>query len=260
MIDLHAHILPGVDDGPADLDGSVALAKAALATGTRTLAATSHVDRKFALEPADLHAALRRVRERLAADGLPLDVVQGGELAQTRAHTLDDDGLRGIALGGGRWVLLECPLSNRAPALDPLVLDLQRRGFGVLLAHPERSPSFQRSPDALERLIGTGALAQVTAAAFKGDFGDLPRRTAFAMLERGLVHVLASDTHDPSHRSPDLLVARRVLERRYGEAIEEQLAWMATDAPGAVLADIPPPERPELPRPAQRGLRRLFRA
>jgi protein-tyrosine phosphatase len=258
VIDLHAHILPGLDDGPANLDVSAGMARAAVGTGTRVLAATSHINRGFGLRAAELAAARELVVERLAADGIPLEVVQGGEIALSRAGDLDEEQLRALTLGGSRWLLLECPLSPAAPSMEPMVSALRSSGFEILLAHPERSPTMMRSPEALERLIAQGAIAQVTSSALAGDFGEPVRRTAFAMLERGHVHVLASDGHHPTLRPPDLQRALEPLRRRYEDA-DDQFDWMALQAPRAVLADEPLPPRPPLPRP-RGGLLRRFRA
>jgi protein-tyrosine phosphatase len=260
VIDLHAHILPGVDDGPPTLDGSAAMAKSAVATGTTVMAATSHVNRGFGLTPAQLDAGRAKVVERLRADGIPLEVVQGGEISPPRVPDMTEDDLHRLTLGGGGWLLLECPLSPAAATLEPLVAELQRRGFRVLLAHPERSPSFQREPALLARLVASGALGQVTTGAFAGEFGDAARKAAFAMLEVGLVHVLASDAHDHAHRPPDLRFGVKPLERRYGD-VAELVDWMTVGAPAAVLAGDPLPERPELPQPRPGGgLLRRFRA
>ena len=260
VIDLHAHILPALDDGPADLDASAEMAAAAVAAGTRVMAATSHVNRGFGLRAAQLAAARALVAERLAADGIALEVVQGGEVSLARLGDLEEGELRALTLGDSRWLLLECPLSPAAPSMEPAVATLRRRGFGVLLGHPERSPGYMRGPEPLARLLAMGALAQVTSGSFAGDFGDTVARAAFTMLERGHAHVLASDGHGPHHRSPDLRRALVAFERRYGaESARAQFEWMAASAPGALLADEPPPERPELPRP-RGGLLRRFRA
>jgi protein-tyrosine phosphatase len=258
VIDLHAHILPALDDGPASMEISVEMGWAAVAAGTRVLAATSHVNRGFGLTAAELAAAREQVARRLAADGIPLEVVQGGEIALSRAPDLDEEELRRMTLGGSRWLLLECPLSPAAPSMEPMVTALQASGFEILLAHPERSPAMIRSPDALDRLIGLGALGQVTAGAFTGEFGEPVRRSALAMLERGHVHVLASDAHHPTHRPPDLRQALEPLRRRYDDA-DEQFEWMTLHAPRALLADEPLPLRPDAPRP-RGGLLRRFRA
>jgi protein-tyrosine phosphatase len=257
VIDLHAHILPGLDDGPGDLDASVALARAAVASGTRTLAATSHVDHHFHLAPEALTQARAAVVQRLAAEGVPLEVVQGGEVTAERAVELDDDRLRALTLGGTDWLLLECPLSPAAASIEPVAVHLQRRGFRILLGHPERSPGLLRG-GALERMTREGALSQVTSSSFAGAFGAPVRRIAFAMLEAGLVHVLATDAHDHAQRPPDLGLGRPALERRYGD-VGEWLEWATTGVPAAVLrGEDPPPGPPPAPSPRPRGLRRLL--
>jgi len=237
MIDLHAHILPGLDDGPESLEAALAMARAATAAGTRAMATTSHVNRLFGLEPDDLAAARAALAERLQEQGIELELLAGGEISPGRLPELDDRRLRELTLGGGPYVLLECPFSAVDGRLDGMVEDLQRRGFEVLLAHPERSPSFQREPARLDRLVQRGALAQVTTGSFAGDFGEIARRAATAMLERGIVHVLASDAHDATHRPPDMRLA--------GPAVDEaQLEWMASAAPAAIVAGDPLPQRP----------------
>ena len=257
MIDLHAHILPALDDGPPTLDASADMAAAAVAAGTRVLAATSHVNRGFGLLPEDLAAARELVAERLRADGIPLEVVQGGEVSVSRIEGLDEADLRALTLGGGPCLLLECPLSPYAPAMEPVVAALRRHGLEILLAHPERSPGFMRSPRALERLLELGALAQVTSTSFSGRFGDTVRKVAFEMLEREHGHVIASDAHGADGRPPDLMCALEAFERRY-ENPQELFDWMTVGVPAAIVAGERPPPRPSLPR--RRGLlRRLGR-
>jgi len=257
VIDLHAHILPGLDDGPPTLDASAEMAAAAVAGGTRTMAATSHINRSFSLEPAELGEARERVVARLRDDGIPLEVVQGGEISLSRIEGLSDADLRLLTLGDGPWVLLECPLSPYAPAMGPVVADLRRRGLEVLLAHPERSPVFMRSPGELPRLLEMGATAQVTSTALAGRFGDTVRKVAFAMLDRGEAHVIASDGHSADGRPPDLPAALGAMERRY-EAPRELFDWMTSAVPAAMVAGEPLPPRP--PTPARRSLLRRLRA
>jgi protein-tyrosine phosphatase len=258
VIDLHAHILPGLDDGPRDTAGALAMARAAAAAGTRAVATTSHINVSFGLGPEDLAAARATLQPELAAAGIELELIPGGEVAPERLPDLSDDELRGLALGPGGCILLECPFTPVGSAMELMVADLQRRGFTVLLGHPERSSTFQREPQRLERLVEMGATAQVTAGSLAGGFGDTAKRAALGMLEAGHVHVIASDSHDPAHRPPDPRLADRALAARYGD-VEDQVRWMTEDAPAALVAGTPLPPRPPLPRPS--GMRgRLRRA
>ena len=178
---------------------------------------------------------------------MELELLAGGEIAPERLPTLDDAALGALALGGGGCVLLECPFAPVGAMLERMVENLRSRGFGVLLAHPERSATFQRDPRMLERLVDMGAWAQVTAGALSGGFGETPRHAAATLLESGLVHVLASDAHDAVHRPPDPRLAAGALRGRYGD-VDAQLEWMTVDAPAAIVASRPLPERPPLPR------------
>jgi protein-tyrosine phosphatase len=214
------------------MDAAVAMARVAVAAGTSVMAATSHVHTTFGLGPDDLDAARAAVSERLRQEGIELELLAGGEVSTRRLHDLSDDDLRRLSLGGGPWVLLECPFG---PAdIEPHVQNLQRRGFEVLLAHPERSEAFQRDPRKLGVLIEQGARAQITAGSLIGDFGPTARRTARRLIDAGWVHVLASDGHNATARPPDLTVAAAALHAGDFER-------MTTAAPQALLAGVDAP-------------------
>jgi protein-tyrosine phosphatase len=251
MIDLHAHILPGIDDGPPTAEAALEMARTAVGAGTTAVATTSHVGYHFDVGPQDIARARAALSERLAAEGIELQLLAGGEIAPDRLPDLDDDALRELALGGGPYVLFECPFAPVGAGMEMMAADLQRRGFGVLLAHPERSPSFQRDLTLLSGLVERGALAQITTGSLAGGFGQIPRRAALAMLQQGLVHVLASDAHDARLRGPDLRV--------HGDALDPgQHEWMTAAAPAAIVAGRPLPPRPPLPR--ARGMRARIRS
>src|SRR5215211_2775032 len=234
VIDLHAHILPALDDGPESLEASAELAAAAVAAGTTVLAATSHVNRSWGLTGDDLDAAREAVLERLAADGIELEVVAGGEVAPGRYRDLADGELNAFTLGDGPYVLLECPLWPGAGPIGSLVDDIHDRGLRVLLAHPERSPQFQGDLGALADLVERGALAQLTASSLSGHFGRTANRVALDMLSNGLVHVLASDAHNAVERPPDLAVALPALRENHHDA-DALFTWMTDTVPAAVL-------------------------
>jgi protein-tyrosine phosphatase len=239
MIDLHAHILPGLDDGPETIEDAVAMARVAAAAGTQALATTCHINRLWGLGPGELGAARAELASRLEREGVELELLPGGEVAPDRLPDLDDETLRGLTLGAGPYVLLECPFTPVDSLMDAMVADLHDRGFRVLLGHPERSPTFQHDASRLAALVERGALAQVTTGSFTGGFGETARRVAGAMLEQGLVHVLATDAHSAVHRPPDL--------RATGNALDgAQAAWMTQAAPAAIVAGRRLPERPRL--------------
>jgi protein-tyrosine phosphatase len=252
VIDLHTHILPGVDDGPRTLEGSLDLARAAVAAGTRTALATPHVNDDRSIDADRVAAGLSQLRPALAAAEIPLDVLPGGEIAIWRLADLDDAALRSLALGGGPYLLIESPFSPVVGDFEPLVLDLMMRGHRVLLAHPERCPAFQRDPARLGRLVDAGVLVQVTAASMTGGFGSTVKRFTTDLLRQGLAHVVASDAHDAAKRPPGQVAGFTVL------GLEDQREWMTELVPRAVLDGEPLPERPPLPR--RRGLLGRFRA
>jgi protein-tyrosine phosphatase len=253
MIDLHCHVLPGVDDGPATVEASLALARGAHDDGITAIAATPHVDSAHRrVDAALIRGAVRSLQQRLDAAGIDVELITGGEVAATRAVELDDRELRALTFGGDGCLLLECPLSAAlTPGFTGVARLLLWRGYRILLAHPERSPVFLGSPQLLEELVGEGMLAQVTAGSLSGRFGRTVRDLAMRLVEREAIHVVASDGHSehrPARMANDLLQA----------GIHPELsAWLTREVPAAVLAGKPLPPRPPAAGRRQRG--RLLR-
>lgn len=246
MIDLHTHILPGIDDGPETIEGSLALARAALAAGTRTLVATPHINRAHDVDPPRVREAAERLRDRLAQEGIELDLLTGGEISTGRLPRLSDDELGALRLGDGPYLLIEAPLTSGAWQLTEIVERLIDDGHGVLLAHPERCPGLHRDPALLRGLVARGALCSITAGALTGQFGRTVNRFALELLREGLVHDVASDTHDTRRRPPDL---RKPLASAATQlpGLDGQVKWLTEGVPAAILAGEPLPERPALP-------------
>jgi protein-tyrosine phosphatase len=251
MIDLHCHLLPGIDDGPADMATALALARLHVEAGVRTVAATPHVSWDMPNEAAAIAVGLAGVRAALAAEGIPLEVVRGAEIDVHQAEELPDGALRELTLGGSRSLLLEAPL-REGVLLEPVARELLDRGFGVVLAHPERSPLLQRELPALRRLATAGVVMQVTAGSFAGRFGRPVQRYAQEMLEAGLVHTVASDAHDALRRPPG------IADQLAAAGIGDLVPLLAEAVPAAILAGDPIPRVPRRPRPRPRGLRGLF--
>jgi protein-tyrosine phosphatase len=252
MVDLHCHLLPGVDDGPATMEAALDLARAQVAAGVRYVAVTPHVDWDYGNRAPQMEAGLAALRTAIADAGIPLEVGPGGEVAVTVAAELSDDDLAALRLGGGPWVLLEAPLSPSAVGFERIVQHVQMRGHRVLLAHPERSPAVQRDPDVLDMLVRGGALVQLTAGSFDGQFGRTVQRFTHELVGRRLVHVVSSDAHDAERRPPGL---REPLERA---GLGDLAPWLTDTVPSAIVAGDPIP-RPPAPFPEPKRRRRFGR-
>jgi protein-tyrosine phosphatase len=229
MIDLHTHILPGLDHGPADWDESLEMCRIALADGITTIAATPHVSEVFPNSRERVEAATAELRRRLAAAGLPLAVVAGGD------HHIRPDLAPGtvITLGGnGRYFLLEFPYQLLPPRADAFVKTLIGRGLLPIVTHPERTASLQRDWRRLGPLVKEGALVQVTAGSLLGEFGPAALAAAQRFLKEGWVHLLASDAHWAHERSPRLAEGRAAAARIVGEAAARALV---EEHPAAIL-------------------------
>lgn len=252
MIDLHCHLLPGIDDGPSTIDGALELAHAQVIAGIETVAATPHVAPAFPNSAAVIADGLAMLRERLTRAEVPLRVVSGAEVDLLMAvDELPDDELAGLTLHRGQWLLVEAPLRLH-PDVELSLRALLVRGHRVLLAHPERSPAFHRDPAALGRLARDGVLMQITAGVLIGRYGGTAQRFAARMIDEQLVHVVASDAHDCLTRGPGLRTAL------LAAGLGERCAWLTEEVPSALLAGAAVPKAPSscTPHPRTYGLRR----
>ncbi|HEX2087322.1 MAG TPA: CpsB/CapC family capsule biosynthesis tyrosine phosphatase [Solirubrobacteraceae bacterium] len=258
MIDLHSHVLPGIDDGPRDEASALAMAQVAAAAGTTVLAATPHVRADHPdVVPSEIRGRVAALQALLDAEGVPLRIAPGAEIDLAEALALDDAELRSITLGAnGRDLLVESPWTPLPSIFTPALDALAARGFRVLLAHPELSPTFQGRPDRLGRLVARGVLLQVTAANLISSRRGI-RRTARLIVENGWGHVLASDAHSASWRPPDLAGGLEAARDALPHAAE-QLEWMALEAPRAVLEGAELPARPPVEQPPGGRLGRLL--
>jgi protein-tyrosine phosphatase len=230
MIDLHCHILPGVDDGALDLEDSVAMARQAVNDGIEAICATPHIRHDHDVKIEEVGERVEALNARLWDEGLPLTVLQGGEVAETAVERLSDEELNQVALGSGRWILLEPAPGPLTTVLLGRVVRLAERGYRALVAHPER----HLSADMYERiaaLIAVGALVQATADFFLRErFAD----GMLALAEAGLVHVLSSDAH--SSRGGRPVHMREALERLAAvDTVAPHIEWMRDTAPRAIV-------------------------
>lgn len=206
MTDIHFHLLPGVDDGPATLEESLELAAAAVRDGCSTVIATPHVRGDFVTDVSDLPDRVREVQAGLFRAGIPLGVYCGAELGHDMVGRLRQDELESIAAGPprARWLLVETPFGGIDEDFTAATEELRDRGFGVVLAHPERCAGVLDADGAAVRHeIAQGSALQVNASSLAGRHGDDAQAAGARLLLDGLAAVLGSDAHRMS-RPPAL--------------------------------------------------------
>ena len=253
MLDLHAHVLPGLDDGPATAAESLDFVRAAVADGISVLAATPHVREDYPTTADAMERALAVLRDAVAEAGLPLDVRGGGEIALERLASLDEATRSRFGLAGNpAYLLLEFPYVGWPLSLPDEVFRLVAAGVTPVIGHPERNAEVQAEPERLRPLVEAGALVQLTAASVDGRLGRRCRQAAFGLLDLELAHLVASDGHGPAIRAVGLSPAVAAIgDRRLAE-------WLVVAVPSAIVDGAPLPGRPRAAS-RRRLVRRIWR-
>ena len=241
MIDLHCHILPGLDDGARSLEDSIEMARQGAADCIEVIAATPHIRPDHEVLIVELGDRVAEVNAALVREGVDVRVVTGGEVSEPLLDDLDEDDLRRVSLGGGGWILVEPRPGPLSDHLELAVDALTRRGFRSLIAHPERHAGADFRAR-LEALVDAGALIQVTAALI-ADGPAAPVMLELAAL--GLVHVLASDSHSAKIGRP-VKLSDGLARLREVPPVAPYAEWAVQEGPAAILAggDVMPPFAP----------------
>jgi protein-tyrosine phosphatase len=196
--DIHFHILPGVDDGPPGLPAALELARLAAAEGTETVVATPHVRADYLTDVAELPELVHDLQHEIRRAGIDLIVECGAELGHDMVGRLSQTELDVVALGPpqARWLLVETPFDGLGGSFLGALDELHDRGFGVVLAHPERCAGLlERHRSTLDRELALGVQLQVNALSFHGAHGEAAQVRAHRLLAEGLVSLIASDAH-----------------------------------------------------------------
>ena len=218
MVDLHAHILPGLDDGAVDMDEAISMCRIAASDGISTIVATPHTGNGVYTNGRDrildgvatLNAGLRE--EDIHVEILPgADVYvnrdMAGMIAAGNAMTVND---------GGRYMMIELPWQMIPAGFEDWIFDLELKGIVPIITHPERNLAVAENMRELHKWVKLGALVQITAMSITGQFGSMVRESARRMLKDNLVHVISTDAHSPSQRPPVLSRARDAAARLIG--------------------------------------------
>ncbi len=245
MYDTHAHILPGVDDGPACMDDALDIARIAAANGTQLILATPH--RKDVTELSSvphLRAVADDFRRRVDAEGIGIRLALGMENHIDASLPEDVADGKALTMNGTHYILVEMPFFGEHAFVEPALVALQAQGLTPVFAHPERIEAFQRNPQLLQRYIAMGMLSQLTRGSLLGHWGEPVRLFALELMRCGMAHILSSDTHSPcGKRTPELgealRIASEVTSARHAEA-------MTLHVPKAMLEGKPVPMMPKL--------------
>jgi protein-tyrosine phosphatase len=215
--DLHCHLLPGIDDGPKNWESSLAMARLALAEGVRTIVATPHQLGRYEGNSRDQILELTAAaQERLHNAGLPLTVLPGADvrIQEDLPHLVRER--RVLTLADRRaHLLVELPHEQILP-LGNLIHQLHRQGVDCILSHPERNDDLQQNPELLRPWVQQGCLVQVTAGSITGHFGPAARDLSRWLFRENMVHFVATDAHDVTHRPPSLRQAYKTVCRWAG--------------------------------------------
>ncbi|HPT83148.1 MAG TPA: capsule biosynthesis protein CapC [Limnochordia bacterium] len=242
MIDLHTHILPGVDDGAADLETAVAMARSAAERGVEVICATPHYYGGLTWQA--VQKQVESLRRQLAQAQIPVEVVAGAELMlDTDLLKLGSDEIPTYG-GNSRFCLLEFPMYELPMYLEQVLFSLQTKGITPIIAHPERYREVMADPNVVLAWLEQGCLIQVNTGSILGRFGSAAAATAEILLEHDLAQFVASDAHSLKRRPPDLPEAYAVLVQLVGA---ERAGELVEHNPRGVIAGNFTPKR--APRP-----------
>jgi protein-tyrosine phosphatase len=230
VVDIHSHVLWGMDDGAPTVEVSLEMLRLAAGAGTTDIVATPHSNGEFEYQPALID---ERIAELTRLTGGVPRIHRGCDLHLSFDNITEAmENPAKFAICGGRYVLVECSDLHISGAMSTVLDRLLGIDLVPIVTHPERNPILQKEVTRLERWMELGCLVQVTALSVLGGFGKRAEVTAHSLLEKGLVHVIASDAHDPVHRHPKLDEAFAAVGAKYGRDIAQMLF---VENPGKII-------------------------
>ncbi|MEH7130267.1 CpsB/CapC family capsule biosynthesis tyrosine phosphatase [Neobacillus drentensis] len=217
MIDIHCHILPGVDDGAEDVAESLEMAKRAVEDGINTIIATPHhKNNKYENTKIQIIDKVNLLNDALIKEGINLKILHGQE-NRIYGEILDDfDNGEILPLVESKYLFIEFPSGHVPRYTERLFYDIQLRGLIPIVVHPERNQEIMERPDVLYNLVEKGALTQVTASSICGYFGKNIKNFSHQLIEANLTHFVASDAHNIHNRSFKMQETFELIEKKYG--------------------------------------------
>lgn len=254
MIDLHTHLLPGIDDGAPDLQTSLRMAKMAVDDGIRIMACTPHIyPGMFENRGPDIKQRVAELQAQLNSAGIPLKLTWGADahVAPDLMHKLKSG--EALSLNDTRYFLLEPPHHVAPPRFAEFAFSFQAAGYVPVITHPERLSWIEEHYDSFCELSDKGVWMQVTAGSLTGRFGKGARYWGERMLDEGRVHILATDAHSPERRPPLLAEGREAAAKWVGR---DEARHLVETRPLGILENRLPEVLPPIPRAANGSKRK----
>lgn len=212
MIDIHSHILPGVDDGAQNVEESIDMAKLYLKNGINKVIVTPHyIEGAGSTNFDENKVVLEKLKKVFKEEGLDLELYIGNEIyvtPDTLNHVMEK---RAATLNETRYVLIELPMYDMPRYMDSIIYELCLKGYVPIIAHPERNVKIQENPNILYNFIIGGALAQINLPSLEGRYGEASRETGEILLTHNMIHFIGTDAHSPRVRSPRISKSLAVL-------------------------------------------------
>lgn len=224
MVDLHCHLLPGVDDGSKSMEISLRLAREATENGvTHALLTPHHMNGRYVNHKQDVIRKTNEFQKQINAHNIPLTVFPGQEVRINGQllEALDIDDIL-FADTAGKYMMLEFPDDDVPHYTSQMIFDLQQRGIIPVIVHPERNTRIMADPDLIYQLLRIGCLSQITASSYVGTFGKKVENFSRQLIEAGQGYVFASDAHDLPGRKYEMNEAFKKLQHEFGKKIAEQ--------------------------------------
>ena len=231
MIDIHCHILPGIDDGPSDIQESIDMAGIAARDGITKIVATPHIKNTLH-SVSSIKDNIARLNKHLAERALSIEIVQGADVNAM----LDVSLLKGYTINNTQYILVEFPHSHLPQSMKEILFKMMVQGYRPIITHPERNASVLKDPRILSELINAGVLAQITADSIVGNFGVDIQECSRYLLKKNMVKFIATDAHSSRYRRPVLSQGLKEAGKIIGK---DKALRLVTENPEAVLRGKP---------------------
>jgi len=254
MIDIHCHILPGIDDGPADIDESVEMCRMAASDGVTVIVATPHfTPGQYMADSARVYEQASKLSAALRRLDIPIKIFAGADVAISPEVPAQLRSVGHLTINGaGRYFLAEFPHSHVTPNWEGFLLSIAASGITPVITHPERNLWLMNHPEALYPVVAKGVMVQITAMSLTGEFGEQAQEVSLYLLQHNLAHVIATDAHSATYRPPILSEAADMVAELFGR---EKADRLVKTTPAAIVEGRPVSlEEPIAPSGRKAGL------